>query len=104
MQRMFLTVSNFSVRETGSKKALFFIHNDSPNLSPPKYFDSSKKQNVKCNLLFSCNTLRYLQRKFEMLKIIIIKKKKIIKHENISEHVQRMVKMKMKEQKSKHHK
>ena len=56
MQRMFLTVSNFSVRETGSKKALFFIHNDTPKLSPPKYFDSSKKQNLKCNLLFSCNT------------------------------------------------
>ena len=43
MQRMFLTVSNFSVKETGSKKALFFIHNDTPKLSPPKYFDSSKK-------------------------------------------------------------
>ena len=56
MQRMFLTVSNFSVRETGSKKALFFIHNDTPKISPPKYFDSSKKQNLKCNLLFSCNT------------------------------------------------
>ena len=46
MQRMLLTVSNFSVRETGSKKALFFIHNDTPKLSPPKYFDSSKKQNL----------------------------------------------------------
>ena len=43
MQRMFLTVSYFPVRETGSKKALFFINNDTPKLSPPKYFDSSKK-------------------------------------------------------------
>ena len=46
MQRMFLTVSNFPVPETGSKKALFFIHNDTPKLSLPKYFDSSKKQNL----------------------------------------------------------
>ena len=43
MQRLFLTVSYFPVRETGSKKVLFFIHNDTPKLNTPKYFDSSKK-------------------------------------------------------------
>ena len=46
MQRTFLTVSNFPRRETGSKKALYSIHNDTPKLSPPKYFDNSKKQNL----------------------------------------------------------
>ena len=101
MQRKFLTVSNFSVNETGSKKALFIIHNDTPKLSPPKYFDSSKNRIYSATFFFRAILGRYLQRKFEMLKKIIIKKK--IKHENISEHVQRMIKMKMKEQKSKHH-
>ena len=44
MQRMFLTVSNFPVRETGSKTALYFIHNDTRNQVTPKYFDDSKKK------------------------------------------------------------
>ena len=43
MQRMLLTVSYFPVRENECKKVLFFIHNDTPKLSPPKYFDSSEK-------------------------------------------------------------
>ena len=76
MQRMFLTVSNFSVPETGSKKALFFIHNGTPKLSPPKYFDSSKNKIYSATFFFRAILGRYLQRKFEMLKMIIIKKKK----------------------------
>ena len=70
-----LTVSNFSVRETGSKKALFFIHNDTPKLSPPKYFDSSKNRIYSAAFFFRAILGRYLQLKFEMLKIIIMKKK-----------------------------
>ena len=77
MQRMFLTVSNFPLRETGSKKALYFIHNDIPKLSPLKYFGNRKK--TKFIMQPSSFVIgRYLQPKFEMLKIIItiIKNKK----------------------------
>ena len=56
MQRMFLTVSNFPVRRTGSKKALYFIHNDTPKLSPPKYFDYSKNNIYSATYFFSRNT------------------------------------------------
>ena len=72
MQRMFLTVSNFPVRRTGSKKALYFIHNDIPKLSPPKYFDNSKNKIYSATFFFRAILGRYLQRKFGMLKIIII--------------------------------
>ena len=52
MQRMFLTVSNFPVRRTGSKKAFYFIHNDIPKLSPPKYFDNSKNKFYSATFFF----------------------------------------------------
>ena len=69
MQRMFLAVSNSPVRGTGSKKALYFIHNDTPKLSPPKYFDHSKNKTYSATFPF-CRAIlgRYLQREFEMLK------------------------------------
>ena len=72
MQRVFLTVSNFPVRRTGSKKALYLIHNDTPKLSPPKYYDNNKNKIYSATFFFRSILGRYLQRKFEMLKIIII--------------------------------
>ena len=68
MQRMFLTVSNFPVRRTGSKKALYFIDNDTPKLSPPKYFDHSRNKIYSATFFFRAILGRYLQRKFEMFK------------------------------------
>ena len=110
MQKMFLTVSNFPVRRTGSKKALYFIINDTPKLSPPKYFDNSKNKIYSATFFFRAKLRRYIQRKFEMsiITIIIIIKQKqksyLIEHKYVSEYVRRMGNMKMKEKKSNHHK
>ena len=78
MQRMLLTVSNFPVRETGSKKALYFIHNDTPKLSSSKVFliIVKKHKNYSATFFYRAILERYLQRKFKMLIIIIIIKNK----------------------------
>ena len=72
MQIMFLTVPNFPVRETESKKALYFIHNNTPKLCPPSILKMVTNKIYSATFFFRAILGRYLQRKFEMLIIIII--------------------------------
>ena len=74
---LLILYNHIIVRETGSKKALYFIHNETPKLSSSKVFLIIVKNKIYSATFFIRAILeRYLQRKFKMLIIITIIKNK----------------------------
>ena len=70
---LLILYNHIIIRETGSKKALFFNHNETPKLSSSKVFLIIVNNKIYSATFFIRAILeRYLQRKFKMLIMIII--------------------------------